>query len=171
MRRDRQVRDVRVNEFERIVAHKRRPAAEQLVQHGSEAVVVAAQIDGPVDATGLFRADVIQIRAGARGSARLQRRGQQRLAETGNPNFSGCDVDEYIRRLKIVVNDFAAVYVFKGGAQAQRDAQKCFELDTVGCYQILQRFAVEFREHRQQRLLMFDELNGLQRRGAVDPGG
>ena len=131
-RRCRLARNVAVDPLQRIVSGKRQRTRKHLVQGDAHRVKIAAGIDRPIHAAGLFGRHV-----GEGAGNDLRRRGRLRLArhlgcnpEAGQPDVAVA-VDEHVRRLDVFMNKAAPMNLAECCRQANSDAQDAGQIERL----------------------------------------
>ncbi len=122
----RRAREVRVDQFSRILECPRRSAREQREERRAERVEIGPPIDDAVGATGLFRREILERsldQFGASGVGRLQFE-TRRDPEIDQRHRACRRVVNQVGRLDVLVNHAPVVDIADHAGDGERDAKK-----------------------------------------------
>jgi hypothetical protein len=113
--RDRLPGDVAVHPLHRIRRAKRQRACKHLVKRAPQCIEIAPGVDRPVHSSGLLGRHIGERpgdELGSFGRLTLARK-PRRDTEAGQPDPVGCDVDDHIGRLDVLMDETALVHLAK----------------------------------------------------------
>ena len=159
--------DVAVHPLHRLGRRERETAGEHFVQRDAEGIEVAARIDRPIHAPGLFGGHVGERPGDDLGRLRRlalarQPRGD---AKARQPDLPGRPVDEHMGRLDVLVDQAPPVELAQRGREPDGEAQPLRQRQRAA-QAARQRLAAWVREHQHGPPLMLRE-----RQRPYGPGG
>ena len=125
--------DVLMHQFHAVLGVERAAAEQQFVESDAQRVVIAAVIDRPVHASGLFRRDVGErafevVRVLQLPVFMCEPSG---VAEIDDLDFAGLRVDQDVVGVDVLVDDAVAVHVAKDLDDTVRDSQLVPDVERI----------------------------------------